>query len=234
MKKLMTIAAAALACVAMAQEPENAAPRGPMAQRGHGPMMERGNGPMMQRGEMGPGAGADSAVMAVMNPRVAEKIGLSDEVRAQIKDIDQKSRESVRELQKKTREAMKKQADLMSAEKVDEGAVMGAIDELFDLRKEMAKSQTRRVIAVKSLLTPEQLKAATEEMKRERENRRMGRGNGPRGEGPRGKMGERHGDKGPHHGDKGPEGDDHGPKDGDQGPKPEMGAEGELPPPAAE
>ena len=41
-----------------------------------------------------------------------------------------------------------------------EAAVMAAIDELFDSRKEVSKAQARRSIAVKALLTPEQLEQA--------------------------------------------------------------------------
>ena len=53
-------------------------------------------------------------------------------------------------------------------------AVMSAIDELFDLRKEMAKTQTKRVIAVKALLTSEQLEKAVEELRKVREEKRRG------------------------------------------------------------
>ena len=186
MNKLMMVAFAAVAGVALAQEPE-APKENPGRGPGRRPMMaERGS---MPRGVGNMGMPGDASVMAVMNPKVAEKIGLSDEVQLQIKKIDLDSRKAVRKLQQKAKAAMEKQAKLMKEAKVDEAAVMAVIDELFDLRKEMAKAQTKRVIAVKSLLTPEQLEKAAEGMKAFREEQRgkrmkeggkRGHGNGPK------------------------------------------------------
>ena len=94
-----------------------------------------------------------------------------------------------------------KQFDLMKAEKVDEAAVMKAIDEVFELRKQMAKEQVRRVIEIKLILTPEQIAKAREEM-RANFAARGGRPDGQRGErggrpdGPRGgREGRRHGQR---------------------------------------
>ena len=183
MKKLMMIGIAALSVVALAQEPEgpNVGPKGEHGRRP--PMSERGRMPMGERGMMGGGTmGNDQAIMAVMNPEVADKLGIDDATQLKIKEIDLNLRKANRELQKKTREAMEKQAKLMKEAKVDEAAVMSAIDELFDLRKEMAKAQTKRVIAVKALLTPEQLEKAVEEMRKMREEKRGARRiNGPKG-----------------------------------------------------
>ena len=92
-----------------------------------------------------------------------------------------------------------KQLDLMKAEKIDEAAVMAAIDEVFELRKAMAKEQAKRLIAVKTVLTPEQVAKAHEEMKKMFEAR-GDRGPRREGKGPREFKGPR---KGPH-GEKGP------------------------------
>ena len=172
MKKLMMIGVAALSVAALAQEPEG--PKaGPGGERPRlSPVLERGRMPMGERGM----TGDDQAITAVMNPQVAEKIGLDDATQLKLKEIDLNLRKTNRELQKKTREAMEKQAKLMKEAKVDEAAVMAAIDELFDLRKEMAKAQTKRVLAVKALLKPEQLEQAVEEMRKVREERRLLRG----------------------------------------------------------
>ena len=152
-----------------------------------------GMGQMM--GMMGGMGGIDPAVVrAVSNPAFAEKLGLSEEQKAKIKAASA-TPEANREAHKKLRDASMKQAELMRAEKIDEAAVMAAIDEAFELRKTMAKEQAKRTIAIKSVLTPEQVKKAQEEMKH---------GFAPRGEcgprrgGPREGMG-----KGPQ-GDKGP------------------------------
>lgn len=193
MKSLMMTVVAALACAAFAQAPEGGAP-GEGGRRG-------GMGP----GMMGGGAMMDPIVRMVSNPKAAEKLGLSEEQQAKLKEIN-KIDEAGRERQKKVREAMTKQLDLMKADKVDEAAVMKAIDEVFELRKEMAKDQAKRVIAVKAILTPEQVAKAREEMKQ------MFQGRGDRG--PRRGGAER----GPRRG-----GDRPGPKEGGDkpGPKPE-------------
>lgn len=173
MKKLMFAMVAALSFAVIAQDAEGpkAGPKEGAFRRGprdRGAMMsERG----MMPGGLGGGMMSDPAVMAATNPKIAEKIGLSAEAREQIKKLDADNRAKVQELQKKVRELVEKQAQLMKAEKIDESAVMAAIDELFECRKEMAKVQTKRLIDVKAMLTPEQIKQATaamEEMRNER------------------------------------------------------------------
>jgi len=191
MKSLIVVVVAALSCVAFADGPEGGQrPEG--SHRSFGP--RDGFGPMM---------GGDPIVRMVSNPAVAEKIGLSDEQKAKLKELKNNG-EANRESQKKVREATMKQVELMKAEKIDEAAVMAAIDEVFELRKAMAKEQAKRVIAVKSVLTPEQVKMAHEEMKKmfeargDRGPRREGKGprefKGPR-KGPRGEKGPKEGPK---------------------------------------
>ena len=199
MKSLIVVAVAALGCVAFAEGPEGGqSPEGP--RRGFGP--RDGFGQMM---------GGDPIVRIVSNPAVAAKIGLSDEQKAKLKDLKGDS-EASRESQKKVREATMKQVELMKAEKIDEAAVMATIDEVFELRKTMAKEQAKRVIAVKSILTPEQVAKAHEEMKKMFETRGD---RGPRrdGKGPREFRGPRRGQ----HGEKGPKA---GPDEGGDAPAP--------------
>jgi Spy/CpxP family protein refolding chaperone len=205
MKMLMMVAVAALSCVAFAEGPEGGArPEG--GRRGFGPR-DGGMGPMM--------GGMDPIVRLVSNPAVAEKLGLSDEQKAKLKEL-KGDHEANREAQNKVREATMKQLDLMKAEKINEAAVMAAIDEVFELRKAMAKEQAKRVIAVKSVLTPEQVKMAHEEMKKMFESR-GDRGPRREGKGPREFKGPR---KGPR-GEKGPqEGPKDGPKEGCDTPAP--------------
>jgi len=190
MRSLIVAAVAALCCVAFADGPEGGAQPGAV-RRGFGP--REGMGPMM-----GPMMGGmDPIVRAVSNPAIAEKLGLSEEQKAKIKAANG-TPEANREAQKKIREASVKQAELMRAEKIDEAAVMAAIDEVFELRKAMAKEQAKRMITIKSVLTPEQTKKAQEEMK----NGFAPRGErGPRRGGPREGMGRGpQGDRGPREG----------------------------------
>lgn len=178
MKKLMMIAVAALCCVVLADGAERS------LRRPGGPGFHGGMG--MRHHEMG----MDPIVFAVSRPKIVEKLGLADDQKAKLKAVTDRAKEG-RDSMKKVREATMKQFELMKAEKVDEAAVMKAIDEVYELRKEIAKEQVRRVIEIKSILTPEQIAKAREEM-------RAGfaaRGErGPRPEGPRGgREGRRHG-----------------------------------------
>ena len=186
MKKLMMIAVAALCCVVLADGPE----RG--ERRAGGP---RGGGMGgMRHHEMG----MDPIVFAITRPQVVEKLGLTDEQKEKLKAVTDRVRDG-REGMRKVREATMKQFDLMKADKVDEAAVMKAIDEVFELRKQMAKDQVRRVIEIKAILTPEQIAKAREEMKKGFEARGD---RGPRHGGPRGG---REGRRGPRREGKEPE-----------------------------
>ena len=162
MTRGMFAAVAALCCTVFADGPEGA-PRPEKARRAMRPAgFQDGAAPMM--------AGMNPILRMVSNPAVAEKIGLTDAQKAKIKEFGEAARNG-RGDQKKVREATMKQVELMKADKIDEAAVMAAIDEVFELRKAMAKAQAKRVIAMKSILTPEQVAKAREEMKKMFESR---------------------------------------------------------------
>ena len=180
MKKLMMMAVAALCCAVMAEEPE--------------PGNGRVGGP---RGGMGPREfNMDPIVHAVNSPKIAEKLGLSDEQKAKLKELNDRAKGG-RDNMKKVREAMMRQVQLMKDDTIDEAAVMKAIDEVFELRKQMAREQVKRLIEVKKILTPEQIAKAREEMKNSRGARRgpgqrrdfQGGKRGGRGPGRRGEKG---------------------------------------------
>lgn len=185
MKKLMMVAVMAVSAVAFAQGPMRGprggeGPRGGMHQRGPA---QGQRGPMQgQRGEMG--AAMDPVVMMIMNPKVAEAIGLTDEQKTKLEAL-KPERGAARQANEKVRAGMQKQIQLLNAETIDEAAVMAAIDEVFEARKEIAKAQTKRLIDVKSVLTPEQIKKARE----------MAREHAPKG--PQGARGGRRGPRGP-------------------------------------
>ena len=141
MKCLMTVAAVAMAAVALAE----------------GPMLRQNN----RREGFGGMMGGDPILRLMANPTVAEKVGLGDEQKAKLKELFAAPKAD-QEAQKKVREGMERQAELLSAEVVDEAAVMAAIDEVFEARKAVAKDQTKRIIAVRSILTKEQLEKVKE------------------------------------------------------------------------
>lgn len=111
---------------------------------------------------MGEGFAADPIARMVSNPKVAEKLNLTEEQKTKLEELIKTQREGMKEKRAKMSEAMKRQMDLMNAEEIDESKVMASIDEVFALRCDMAKDQVKRVIAVKNILTPEQIKKANE------------------------------------------------------------------------
>ena len=139
MKCLMTVLAASLAFAAFAQGPDGAA-KGD--RRGATPSLE----PIVQM---------------VRNPKMVEKLGFTEEQVTKLKAIGD-SRAALKELQAKVRQGSERQAELLKAEKIDEAAVMAAVDEVWNAKKEIAKIQTKRVIAVRSILSPEQVRQALE------------------------------------------------------------------------
>ncbi len=207
-KILIAMTAAVLAGAVFAQD----SAEGPKGGERRGP--DRGQRPNF--GMMAPDFGGDMAVRAVFRPKIAEKIGLSEDTQEKLRKIDEDSNGKIEGIQAKIRAAMEKQAELLKADDPDENEVMKAIDELFRLRRDLAKVQTRRVLAVKKLLTPEQLKQATEAMREMRASGnfgpREGGNRGPRfnGEKPQRRDGEK---RGPREGGDRPR-RERGPRDG--------------------
>lgn len=111
---------------------------------------------------MGEGFSADPIARMVSNPRFAEKLNLTEEQKAKLEELNKTQRENGKINRAIMGDAMKRQMALMTAEKIDESKVMASIDEVFALRCAMAKDQVKRVIAVKNILTPEQIKKANE------------------------------------------------------------------------
>ena len=162
MKCLMTMLAAAVSLVALAQEPAAggvARPRGGRMAMAGGPSVE----PVLR---------------AAMNPKLAEKAAITEEQVAKLKVLaDEKG--ALKTFHEKVRLGTERQVELLKAEKVDEAAVMAALDEVWDAKKEVAKYQTKRLIAVKSILSAEQIEKIRDALKAKRD----GRQKGPRAEG---------------------------------------------------
>ena len=124
-------------------------------------LMAMAQAPAPGKMRRGPAGAMDPIVRVALNPKVAKKIGLTEEQQAKIKAATD-DKDILKALQEKVRKGMSRQAELLAAEKIDEAAVMATLDEVFAARKEVAKQQMKRLIAVKSILTPEQVKMATE------------------------------------------------------------------------
>ena len=162
MKCLMTMLAAAVSLVALAQEPA----------------AEGAARPRSGRAAMGGGQSIEPVLRAAVNPKIAEKVAITEEQVEKLKALAGE-KDTLKALHEKVRKGMESQVELLKAEKIDEAAVMAAIDEAWDAKKEVAKFQTKRLIAVKSILSAEQIEKIRDALKA----RRDGRQKGPRAEG---------------------------------------------------
>ncbi len=164
MKKMfLTLIAAALAGIVLAQPPA------------------KGKGPKGPRGPLGGAPAMDAIVRMVQDPGRAAMLDITPEQSAKLAALgNTDERKAAAGARKKLRDAMEKQAELLKAQPIDEAAVMASIDEVFELRKAGAKEQMKKVIAVRTILTPEQIEKARKLMREMRGKRGEGRGRGPR------------------------------------------------------
>jgi Spy/CpxP family protein refolding chaperone len=161
------------------------------------PQMERGkaggpggpDGQRMQGQNQGNTLVRESMMMhMLMNPRMAEEMGLEEEqitkIRATITDIRK------REIQLRADQeiAGMDQVNLLTAETVDEEAVMAAVEKSGRIHTELAKLRIKPILELKKILTREQLEKAKGIVQERRMRDRFRRGGGEerRGKGPGG------------------------------------------------
>lgn len=152
-----------------AVQPAPRGPRGPRGQRGDRPQRgPRGDRPQQFRnGPMG-----DNSMMADMEarmflrmitrPNAAKELGLTEDVLAEINDTFLDIDVRINTLQDELAKAAAEQAELLKATPINEEAVMTAVGKVWDIRKQLAELQTKKLIVVLSTLTPEQTAKARE------------------------------------------------------------------------
>ena len=111
----------------------------------------------------------------IKNSELAEKIGLTDEQRASLRESMKRAQAESRELQEEVQKAAQQQARLVTEDEVDDEAVMNAVDRVFDARKAMAKIRMRQFLLLRKTLTPEQIESARQ-LVRNPAHRRQNRG----------------------------------------------------------
>lgn len=94
------------------------------------------------------------------NKKMSEDILLTAEQRSNLEAAFKTADSELETTGKKLDEAVKKQADAVKAENPDTDAVMAQVDEVWKLRGEIAKIQTRKMLALRKELTAEQLARA--------------------------------------------------------------------------
>lgn len=167
--------------------------------RGHRP------GPGGRRGRRGPGGAPGSGmpegggrlgflVPLLQQPETAAKIGLPEDkaaaLAATFADLDAQ----MKVVNEKLPAAFKAQAEALGADTVDEAAALAAVNAVWDLRREVALLQTRKVLAIRSTLDAEQLKKAEKLLRQAWRDFGERRPGGDRGPGDRREFG---GDRGP-------------------------------------
>lgn len=135
-------------------------------------------------GEHGGPGGGDMMERFLDNPRMAEKLGLTEDQIAQMRTAAEGAKAQRETLMNQMKEAGKAQAEAMTAENIDENDVMSKVEEIGRIRTEMAKQQTRQLMAIQKILTPEQRARIKEHMQKMRDGERPG----PGGEGRDGDM----------------------------------------------
>ncbi len=193
-------AAAAIAVSAVSAVAQEDAPR--REQRKERPQQAAGaerRGAMaggMQRGGGMQGAMGRETMLAhfVSNPKTAQRLGLtSNQVAALSEKLDAIQKQKV-QVRAELEIAGMEQAKLLAAEKVDEAAIMAAVEKTGSAHTRLAKLEIQPIIELKKVLTPAQV-AMAKDMVRERLRDRMAAEGEADAAGPR--SGKAEGDRGP-------------------------------------
>ena len=119
------------------------------------------------------------------NPKIVERLKLTDDQRKAMDDIFQKHREKLVDLRANLEKAEIAMEPLVKADQPNESVVMSQIDKVAQARAELEKANARFLFALRAKLTPEQWKQVQdfrqnhEGMRREwRRDRGPGMGHG--------------------------------------------------------
>jgi len=117
------------------------------------------------------------------NPKVVEKLKLTDDQRKAMDAIFQQHREKLVDLRGNVEKAEIQMDPLVKADQPNESAVLAQIDKVAQARAELEKANARFLFELRSKLTPEQWKQVQEFRQNHEGMRDMRHGEGRRGEG---------------------------------------------------
>jgi len=92
------------------------------------------------------------------NPKIVERLKLTDDQRKAMDDIFQKHREKLVDLRGNLEKAEIELEPLVKADQPNESAVMSQIDKVAQARAELEKANARFLFALRAKLSPEQWK----------------------------------------------------------------------------
>lgn len=164
----IALAATLVAGIACAQGPGQDGPGGPGFGQ-HRPPMERAMGAHGGFGRWW------------NNPKIIDKLKLTDDQRKAMDQIFQEHREKLVDLRASVQKAEIEMEPMVRADQPNESAVMEQIDKVAQARAELEKANARFLFALRSKLTPDQWKQV-QEFRQNHEGMRgqwRGRGHGP-------------------------------------------------------
>ncbi|HUA91801.1 MAG TPA: Spy/CpxP family protein refolding chaperone [Terracidiphilus sp.] len=106
------------------------------------------------------------------NPRIVERLKLTDDQRKAMDAILQQHRMTLIDLRANVEKAELAMQPLMQADEPNENAILAQIDKIAQARAELEKGNARFLLAIRSKLTPDQWK----QVQQFRENMRQDRG----------------------------------------------------------
>jgi Spy/CpxP family protein refolding chaperone len=96
------------------------------------------------------------------NPKIAEKLKLTDDQRKAMDEIFQQHRETLVDLRGNVEKAEIEMDPLVKADQPNESAVMAQIDKVAQARAELEKANARFLFELRAKLTPDQWKQVQE------------------------------------------------------------------------
>jgi protein CpxP len=136
-----------------------------------------------RRGGRG-GPGGFDGPMAMLAPRMAERLGLSEAQRDQIRSIVDSRREDMRGLGEKARAAREALQEAVTAEVMDEGLIRARAADLATIESDLVVARARLRSEVFQVLTPDQQAQAREAQKQMQQRRSERRDRMPRRQAP--------------------------------------------------
>ena len=170
-KLMLTLLLAGVA--ALAQQSPAAPPQGPPPPEAPPPPMQPRR-PPMERAFHGGGSGR-----WWHNPEVAQRLGLSADQQQKMDDIFQQHRLRLIDLNASLERAETMLEPLMESDRPDEAKILAQADRVADARAELEKANTRLLVAIRLVLTPDQWKKLQSERPGPRPEGREHRRDGP-------------------------------------------------------
>lgn len=123
------------------------------------------------RGERGPQAGQRGGIKMLLNDRVSEELGITDEQKETLKKLDSETKEAADAIHKTMQELHEQLREQMQSGEADEDEVMDLVEEIGEKRTEAQKLGISQHFAVQSILTAEQKEKMQENREARQENR---------------------------------------------------------------